>query len=175
MTKNNDEYKTVRLIVILLIVVLLVSCLLFGICIYIGFTSNSEESAQNTIDTDGSASVWSGNQQLPRAASQEVDGIAIPGFSDLVFYSGQTKQSVNFYNPEVNNCLFRMSLYINNELVWQSDLVQPGYGFYEIYLSRQYSNSNYFGYLKIECFSKDGIALNSARVNFNLTVITERK
>jgi hypothetical protein len=176
MTKNNAEYKTVRLIVILLIVVLLISWLLFGICIYVGFTSNSEKSAQDTIiDTDGSASVWSGNQQLPRVASQAVDGIAIPGFSELVFYSGQTKQSVNFYNPEVNNCLFRMSLYINNELVWQSDLVQPGYGFYEIYLSRQYSNGNYFGYLKIECFSKDGIALNSARVNFNLTVITERK
>lgn len=86
MTKNNAEYKTVRLIVILLIVVLLVSGLLFGICIYVGFTSNSEKSAQDTIiDTDGSASVWSGNQQLPRAASQAVDGIAIPGFSELVF------------------------------------------------------------------------------------------
>ena len=55
------------------------------------------------------AEKWKGNQDLPSGGeNQEID---VPGFKTLVFRANQTSQKVNFYNPEENECLFKLKLY----------------------------------------------------------------
>jgi len=121
------------------------------------------------LSTDPNAVNWEGKQLLQQAFNG-TGGIAIPGFDSLVFTANQLNQKVNFYNPDINSCLFLMTLFINDTQYWQSDNVAPGMGFYEIYLSDPLSAGQYDAYLKIECLTQDGQPLNSAIVEFTLTV-----
>ena len=91
----------------------------------------------------------------------------------MVFIADQTTQKVNFYNPEINDCLFLMSLYVDEELLWQSGYVKPGDGYYEIELSRALPEGENFknGCLRIQCYKLDGTTLNSARVSFKLMIV----
>lgn len=88
----------------------------------------------------------------------------------LTFVANQTIQQVNFYNPENNDCYFQMNLYVANELVWKSENVQPGYGYYEIELSRKLKQGEYPAYLNIKCYNPNGEELNSANIRFDLNV-----
>lgn len=132
---------------------------------------SSDGGTSTTLSPDNRAAEWSGNQSLPRQAWQEDSGIAIPGFNELAFYENQNDQQVNFYNPATNDCLFLMTLFVNEEQLWQSGYVAPGTGFYEIELDHSLQAGEYDCCLKIQCFRENGEELNSANVNFHLYVI----
>ena len=132
---------------------------------------SSDGGTSTTLSPDNRAAEWSGNQSLPRQAGQTDGGIAIPGFNELTFHANQKQQQVNFYNPSTNDCLFLMTLFVNEEQLWQSGYVAPGTGFYEIDLNHSLQVGDYDGCLKIQCFREDGKELNSAKVNFHLFVI----
>lgn len=132
---------------------------------------SSNSSTSTTLLPDNRAAEWNGNQSLQRQTGQVGDGIAIPGFNELTFYVDQKQQQVNFYNPATNDCFFLMTLFVNEEQLWQSGYVAPGTGFYKIDLDRTLQAGEYDGYLKIQCFREDGEELNSAKVNFHLYVI----
>ena len=55
------------------------------------------------LTPDQDAEEWDGNQELPQLGKNEE--VIVPGFDSLVCYANQTKQKVNFYNPEENSCL----------------------------------------------------------------------
>ncbi len=133
---------------------------------------DGEGGGQPTLPIDNSAENWNGKQELPKASLGDTPAIAIPGFKEMVFIADQKIQSVNFYNPEINDCLFLMSLYVDDELLWQSGYVKPGDCYYQIELSKSLEASENFknGCLRIQCYKPDGTVLNSARVNFNLLV-----
>lgn len=120
---------------------------------------------------DRNATPWNGEQSLPKAARAQGNAIAIPGFDELVFIEHQKEQAVNFYNPESNDCLFLMTLFVNDRQIWKSGYVSPGNGYYQIELDDELSQGQYNGVLRIQCFKSDGSELNSAKVNFNLVVI----
>lgn len=128
----------------------------------------------DSLPIDSNAVDWQGNQSLDKQHNQG-KGIAIPGFDTLVFVADQTAQKVNFYNPEVNSCLFLFTLYVEDVVVWQSGYVQPGSGFYNIELSKPLTEGAYNGHLRIQCFKADGTVLNSAKVDFNLIVQREEE
>lgn len=70
------------------------------------------------LPIDELAEKWKGNQDLPSGGeNQEID---VPGFKTLVFRANQTSQKVNFYNPEENECLFKLKLYANDKQLWES-------------------------------------------------------
>lgn len=125
----------------------------------------------STIATDDEAVDFDGNHQtaqLPKGQS----GIAIPGFNTLAFFSNETIQKVNFYNPKENNCLFKMSLVVDSKTYWQSGYVEPGKGYYQIKLSEPIPKGSYDNaLLLIECVKRDSTPLNSANVQFKLEVI----
>lgn len=165
MKKNN---KLLPIVIILIIV-----CLSLIIGMVVITNNNKRDNDAPTLPIDANADEWNGKQELPKASLGDTPAIAIPGFNELVFIADQTTQQVNFYNPEINDCLFLMSLYVEDELLWQSGYVKPGDGYYEIELSRALPEGEIFknGCLRIQCYKLDGTTLNSAKVNFTLTTI----
>lgn len=119
------------------------------------------------LTPDQDAEEWNGNQELPQSGRNEE--VIVPGFDSLVCYADQTKQKVNFYNPEENSCLMRMTLYANQQKIWSNDgYLEPGKGYYEIDLSESLSSGTYDGTLLVECYLADGTKCNAVKVEFRL-------
>ena len=148
----------------IILIILLLLLLLIGICIYFKSTPDTPSLPFDTNATD-----WNGKQDLNKPVT-DIPKIAIPGITSLVFNADSTDQKVNFYNPSENDCLFLMSLYVDDTCYWESGYIEPGKGYYDISLSEAIPSGNYNAYLKVQCFKEDGTALNSANVDFNLSV-----
>ena len=123
------------------------------------------------LDVDEGAVQWEADKN--QLSDQTPGTIAIPSFDELTFVADQKQQYVNFHNPEVNDCLFLMTLYIQSEPYWQSGYVEPGMGYYTIELSKPLPCSIYNAELRVQCFKPNGMELNSARVTFELIVQEE--
>lgn len=150
-------------------IIVLLLLLLVGILIF--FKCNLNDGSHNPLtflNPDPDAKDWNGNQELPQSGGSEE--VAVPGFDSLVCYSKQLKQKVNFYNPKENTCLMRMTLYANEQKLWQSGYIEPGTGFHEIEFTKSLDSGKYDGILFVECFFKDGTAANKAKVKFELKV-----
>lgn len=63
-----------------------------------------------------------------------------------------------------------MTMYVNDEVLWQSGYCVAGNGYYNIDIAKPLATGDYSAYLKIECFKDDGTPLNSAKVEFDLKV-----
>lgn len=153
--------------------------LLFGVVIFLFCAlilllrcCNADTTPQgpcNGLVADEGAVDWEGNKTVTE--TQQEGAIAIPGFDELTFKANQIYQHVNFHNPETNNCYFLMTLYVENEEYWQSGYVEPGKGYYNIELYKPLSAGTYNAELRIQCYRKTGAELNSARIDFDLTVL----
>ena len=161
--------KSKRKYILLGTIILLVSCLILLLTRCNSTGSVNTPVGQLTVD-EGAVS-WEGNQNL--AETHSPGKIAIPGFESLSFIANQTTQHVNFHNPESNSCLFLMSLYVEDQLYWQSGYVEAGKGYYVIELSKGIPTGSYAGELLIQCFRPTGAALNSAMIEFDLTVLED--
>ena len=151
------------------IFVIVLLLLLFGFIIFFRFGRSDDKIL---LPVDENAQNWDGDQKLPNGEKQETNSIKIPGFDSLTFTANQKIQQVNFKNPEGNNCLFRMTLFINDEQSWQSaGGIEPGKGYYEIELDDVLKSGDYDGLLLVECFKDDGTALNNAKVKFSVKVV----
>jgi hypothetical protein len=83
------------------------------------------------------------------------------------------EQQVNFVNPKGNPCYFRISLVVDEETVYESKLIPPGKGIYEIQLNRSLPAGRYpHAILRYQCFSLEepSAPLNGADVVLNLRV-----
>lgn len=61
--------------------------------------------------------------------------IIIPAVTGLNMKSNSIKQTVNFYNPETNNCAFVISIYLSDDiLIYKSELLYPSENLNEISL-----------------------------------------
>lgn len=103
-------------------------------------------------------------------SSGETKEIIVPGFKTLVFMADTTKQDVNLYNPEDNDCLFKLTLLADEKELWKSGFIKPGDGYYNIELSEPLKAGEYSGKLQYQCYKEDGAQLNGAVVTFNLIV-----
>lgn len=150
-------------------VCIIVLLLLLSIIIFFFF---GRSDSKILLPVDKNAQEWDGDQKLPTGGQQDADTIKIPGFDSLTFTANQKEQKVNFKNPEENNCLFRMTLLIDDKQYWQSaGGIEPGKGYYEIQLDDTLQPGDYDGSLLVECFKEDGTALNNAKVKFNVEVV----
>lgn len=160
-TKHNITNKVLQ---ILIVIILLIVAGILGFL----FSHNNDS---EKLSDDKNAVEWNGNQDLPQPTLENAPAIEIPGFKELTFIENQTTQYVNFYNPEHNKCYFQMNLYVYDELLWKSGNVLPGNGYYQIELDKPFDKLDATnGCLKIRCFKENGKELNSATVNFKLTI-----
>lgn len=153
--------------------------LLFGVIIFLFCAlilllrcCNADTAPHNPcsgIEADEGAVNWEGNKN-PSDTKQE-GAIAVPGFESLTFKANQVKQHVNFHNPETNNCFFLMTLYVEGKEYWKSGYVEAGKGYYSIELYEPISAGEYDAELLVRCFRSTGAELNSARIEFDLTVL----
>lgn len=130
----------------------------------------SQDSTFN-LETEGQA--WTGKKE--NTMKKESESIAIPGFESLTFIKNETKQSVNFYNPDSNNCYFKLSILLpDGKKIWESKYIEPGNGIYEIDLNQTLEEGEYdSATLKYECYTMDSIqtALNGSEIKFKLSII----
>lgn len=151
------------------IVILILLLLLFGSAIYLYYHSHQKPKIPDNLIEDDNADNWKGDKDLYNPQS-EVPMIDIPGITSLVFQPDTTNQKVNFYNPETNDCMFRMTLNVDGKQYWQSGYCAPGKGYYDIELTEPLESGTYSAYLLVECFKEDGTRLNGANVEFELQV-----
>lgn len=149
------------------ILVSLMLCIL--IVIFAGNYFRTEQT--KIIDTEGQE--WMGKKN--NSAQKKSESIAIPGFESMTFIKNQSHQSVNFYNPNVNNCYFKLSLLLPDGVqIWESKYIEPGNGIYEIDLDNLLEEGEYEGaILKYQCYTMDEkqSPLNGSEIKFKLNVI----
>ena len=73
----------------------------------------------------------------------------------LSLQAGAQEQSMPLYNPENNACYFRISLLLDGEALWRSDLLAPGQTAPQQTLSRALAAGEYSAVLKYECFADE--------------------
>ena len=100
------------------------------------------------------------------------DSISIPGFDFLSLQAGAQEQSMPLYNPENNACYFRISLLLDGEALWRSDLLAPGQTAPQQTLSRALAAGEYSAVLKYECFADEAetVPLNGSEIALTLRV-----
>ncbi len=83
--------------------------------------------------------------------------IIIPGVNGINMKSGQLEQKVDFYNPDENNCLFLISIYLSDDtLIWQSDLIRPSEHITQITLKQKLQRGLYRNCrLVYDCYAFD--------------------
>lgn len=148
---------------------LIIICIVILLLIAFIFLSGRKGETENPLlPIDELAEKWKGTQDLP--SDGENKQIDVPGFKSLVFISNQTSQKVNFYNPSENDCLFKLTLYADDNQIWESGYIKPNDGYYDIELNESLNIGEYAGKLLYQCYKEDGTQLNSAVVSFKLTV-----
>lgn len=157
----------------IVLVILVLFLLILGMVIL--FYSGGNDGIKNLLPVDENAETWTGRQNLPQKGG-ESRGISIPGFQSIVFYADSEEQSVNFFNPESNRALFKLTLFADGQQIWQSDgYLKPGSAFYNITLTKTLSEGEYDGELLYECASEEEGKLNSARIKFKIQAITKEQ
>lgn len=173
MSSNNPKGKTGKILLLIVLVILLV-----GAGVFVGLNWNTwfgEDTPQGGgLTTDENAEDWTGEQDVYEG-EKNTDTIDIPGYGSITLKADAAEQSVNLYNPEQNTCYFRMTLLLSDGTqLWQSGLIEPGKGIYDITLEQTLAAGTYEdAVLKYECFAMDDAQtpLNGSEIKLTLNVI----
>ena len=132
------------------------------------------DTGQGKQQTEAGARDWQGEQEVYTGKKNE-NTIDIPGFDVMNLKAGEKEQKVNLYNPEQNTCYFKMTLSLSDGTkLWESGLVEPGKGLYDITLDEAPEAGTYENaLLKYECFTydKNQSPLNGAEIKLTLNVL----
>ena len=93
--------------------------------------------------------------------------IQIPVVTGMSLKAFSLEQSVDFYNPKVNNCFFIISLYLSDgTLIYQSDMIAPDEHIKDITLLQELNRGKYRNCkLVYNCVALDGVTpLNGSNV-----------
>lgn len=161
------ENKVKRKTWIILIFLLLLLLLCGGLFAY----HNSNQSQPILPDLDSNAVNWVGKQELENVGRDSGGTISIPCFESLVFAANEKNQKVNLYNPEQNNCYFVITLIVGENTLYQSKMIPPGTGFYEIELTDVLTVGEYAATIVYECYSIDDLSpMNGGAFHFDVHV-----
>ena len=83
------------------------------------------------------------------------DTIALPQFAWLNLKADTTEQTLTFDNPSQNFAAFRVSIVLDGETLWESELLRPGDTSAPVVLSRSLSAGEYEASLVYTCFTND--------------------
>lgn len=131
----------------LLLKIILFITIVAGTILVINYFTN--EDTKNTVDDLLGLDPNATTEQKEESVESSPN-IAIPGFEKLVFQSNSLTQDVSFENPEQNDVYFIISLSIDGESVYESQLIEPGKGIYSIELPTSYEVGDHTGKLSYE-------------------------
>lgn len=111
-------------------------------------------------------------QAQTEPVGKDAASIAIPGFDGLNLTADTREQSLPLYNPQENVCYFRISLLLDGETLWRSELLAPGQSVSRQTLSRTLAAGTYSAVLKYACFADEGetTPLNGSEIGLYLHV-----
>jgi hypothetical protein len=149
-----------------------------GIVLVICLGNGAAEVAADTTATPMSPVLESGAVDWEGVKTSETsgipaDGIRIPGYKSITIEADTTEVSVNLQNPEKNSCYFviRLVLLDTGETLYESKMIEPGKGLYNITLSRALEAGTYSAQLQYEPYDMTTLTrLNGAVVNLDLIV-----
>lgn len=98
------------------------------------------------------------------------ENIEIPGYKTIPIAADSTEVTVDFRNPEANNCYFviHLSLEDGTEL-YRSELIPPGKGIQHISLSQPLAAGEYAAAIRYDTYAMDGqTPLNGAEIKVTL-------
>lgn len=164
--RENEKKKNSALLLIVIALLLIVVVLLAVLLLRGGGGKNEPASAVPQLESGAEA--YTGQRET-YTGPKNTDTIDIPGFDMMNLKAGETKQAVNFFNPPQNSCYFKISLLLADRTqLWESKLIEPGMGLYEIEMNQALEAGKYEGaILKYECF-----AMNDALTPLNGSEIT---
>lgn len=121
-------------------------------------TTDSSVEVYTSAPATGEQFSIEGTQNRETANAGVVIGIQLPGYEKITLKSGTLTQDVNFPNAESNSVYFRLSLILTDsgEMIYQSNLVEPGNTLYQIDLERTLNRGEYPCTISYETFTMDG-------------------
>ena len=98
------------------------------------------------------------------------DHIEIPGYKSIPIAADSTEVTVDFRNPEANNCYFVIHLTLEDGTeLYRSELIAPGKGVQNISLSHPLSAGEYAATVRYDTYAMDGqTPLNGAQIKVTL-------
>lgn len=142
--------------------------LLLFVCIFSALAASQEVPQESRPTLDNNAVTWT---DTPSTIDGVEDGIRIPGYKSITVDANTRTVSVNFQNPQENNCYFQISLVLldTDEVLYRSDLIAPGKGIREITMERALEPGTYSASVVYEVKDADGVTpLNGAEVEIEL-------
>lgn len=130
--------------------------------------SGEEAGGPALPDLEQGAVDWEGTRNNDTGGV--VPGIAIPGYKSITIAANKTDVQVNFQNPEGNPCYFEISLILaDGTVLYQSKMIEPGKGLYDITLSQPLAAGEYDAVVKYDTFSLAQLSpMNGAEVQIKL-------
>lgn len=143
MEKKKKKRCIIGIILLVVLVIILLLCL--RSCHNEPLPDDTEPTTEETKSLDF----------VPADSSQE--SITIPATTGLNMAAGQLKQSVDFYNPDENNCYFKISLYLSDDTqLYQSELIEPSEHILDITLNQELEKGIYQNCrLTYDCYTLD--------------------
>ncbi len=173
MNEQKTEKKRSPLLWIVIALLVIVIALLILLLLRGGRIGGGSPGSAAAPELESGAEQYTG-QRDTYTGPKNTDTIDIPGFDAMNLKAGETTQAVNLFNPPQNSCYFRISLLLADRTpLWESKLVEPGMGLYEIELNEPLEAGVYEGaILKYECFAMDDALspLNGSEITLTLNV-----
>lgn len=161
MNKNATKMKRNIIFIIISVVIIISIILLLKSCNDTNHTINS------TVPTETNSLDF-------LSFGNNTNKISIPGMDGINLKSGQLNQIVDFYNPDNNNCLFKIQLYLSdNSLIWESNYIEPAEHITNITLKKALKKGTYKNCkLLYKCFTIDSKSpLNNGEVLLEINTV----
>ena len=131
---------------ILLIVFAVIAILAIFVAVWAIITRNKEATKVQTVAVPSTAT---------ETQEQLTNQIALPQFAWIYLAADTTQQTQTFNNPQQNFVQFRVSIVLDGETLWESELLKPGETSATVVLSRPLESGEYEANLVYVCFTND--------------------
>lgn len=165
--ENNKSKKKIIIAVIIAAVLLIGTA---GVLIFSGVfspkTDNEHKGVVGVISDD-----W--DTGLKEESSETKPGTRIPGYSTAEMKEGDTTLTLSIGNPKANSVGFFATLKLQNgDVLYESELLEPGQGLTEIPLTHTLSKGTYDAAVVYKCvlLDEENTPLNAAESVFKLIV-----
>ena len=146
---KERKWKKMIIMILLLVILIILVLLFFKCCSNRGITPPPSDSTSTTTSEP--------EKTLDFIPAGEEGRITIPGYAGIYLKAGTNQQTVDFHNPETNDCYFKISLYLSNDfLLYESDLIKPGEHITNITINQKLQKGIYKNCLLVyQCYSLD--------------------
>ena len=166
--ENKKGNKKIVIIAIIIAAVILIGTA--GVLIFSGVFSpkidNEHKGVVGVISDD-----W--DTGLKEESSETKPGTRIPGYSTAEMKEGDTTLTLSIGNPKANSVGFFATLKLQNgDVLYESELLEPGQGLTEIPLTHTLSKGTYDAAVVYKCvlLDEENTPLNAAESGFELIV-----